>query len=186
MNNYDLIGNVINSSESSDWEFAVQEWEIIDCEEDETCSGNCVCGKENLKYLFTIRNKINGNILFPIGSSCIKKFGQDELSELTDIYEAEFKLFHAVAQNSFLKLKGGLFTRKLLYHLYQQGAFVGNEYNHHCGRNDYQFILDMFNKRTEPTEKQNQKVIAILLGSIKPFIQGKLKDKINRSNNEQN
>ena len=64
---------VLEHSESSDWQSAVLEWVIEDVEEDEKLSESCVCGKENLRYLFTIRNTDNGNALYPIGSSCIKK-----------------------------------------------------------------------------------------------------------------
>ena len=75
-----LIVRVIDASEADTWENAVQEWEIVDCEEDEDLTESCVCGKEELRYLFTIRNVYNGNLLFPIGSSCIKKFGRIEYS----------------------------------------------------------------------------------------------------------
>ncbi len=61
------------------------EWEIIDCEEDESCSEMCICGKENIKYLYTIKNIYNANILFPIGSSCIKKFDRKDLREKTTL-----------------------------------------------------------------------------------------------------
>ena len=50
---------------------AVQEWEIYDCIEDMSCRSRCVCGKENIRYLFTIRNLFNNSLIFPIGSSCI-------------------------------------------------------------------------------------------------------------------
>ena len=42
-----LIVRVINASEADTWENAVQEWEIVDCEEDEDLSESCVCGKKN-------------------------------------------------------------------------------------------------------------------------------------------
>ena len=61
-----LIQRVIDNSESDIWESAVFEWEIFDWEEDETLESSCICGKENLRYLFTIRNTLNGNILYPI------------------------------------------------------------------------------------------------------------------------
>ena len=48
---------VIRSSESDNWKDAVVEWDIDDCEEDLSCSSECVCGKENIKYLYTIRNR---------------------------------------------------------------------------------------------------------------------------------
>ena len=34
---------------------AVAEWDIIDCEEDERLESSCICGKEDLRFLFTIQ-----------------------------------------------------------------------------------------------------------------------------------
>lgn len=59
-----LIQRVIDNSEASTWENAVLEWEIFDCEEDETLESSCICGKEELRYLFTIRNTTNGNVIY--------------------------------------------------------------------------------------------------------------------------
>lgn len=67
-----LIQKVLDKSEGNTWNEAVQEWMIDDCEEDDSLESSCICGKEELRYLFTIRNVRNGNTLFPIGSSCIK------------------------------------------------------------------------------------------------------------------
>lgn len=58
---YKLLKKVIDLSEGSEWDSAVKEWEIDGVEEDEDCSSTCVCGKENLRYLFTIQNSKNGN-----------------------------------------------------------------------------------------------------------------------------
>ena len=52
-----LIMRVVQNSESDLWEEAVEEWEIFDCDEDVSCSEICICGKENIKYLYTIRNE---------------------------------------------------------------------------------------------------------------------------------
>ena len=79
----------------------------------------CICGKENIKYLYTIKNIYNANILFPIGSSCIKKFDRKDLREKTTLMEAQFKLLHAVEKNQFLMLSTDLFTRRLLLWLYE-------------------------------------------------------------------
>ena len=35
---------------------------------------NCLCGKENIKKIHTIKNIYNNEVLNPIGSSCIKRF----------------------------------------------------------------------------------------------------------------
>ena len=39
-------------------------------------SGNCICGKNNLRYVYYIQNKINKTVL-PTGSHCIKKVFPD-------------------------------------------------------------------------------------------------------------
>lgn len=175
-----LIQTVIDNSESSDWENAVQEWGILDCEEDETVESCCICGKENIKYLFTIKNNSNGKTLSPIGSSCIKKFNRTDLNEITAITEGMFKLLHAIKENKFISLSPELFSRKILKALYQDGAFKENEYNNFNSKIDYDFILKMFNKKNKEsiTINQNKKIKAIIVGSIKPYLQEKLKNKI--------
>lgn len=174
-----LIRKVIELSESDYWEEAVEEWDIFDCEEDLSCSSECVCGKENIKYLYTIRNRYNGRILLPIGSSCINKFGRRDLREATLLIEDQFRLFHAVEEGRFLSLNTELFSRKLLKWLYEEGAF-DTEYNGYEGENDYQFMLRMFNKRDKDriTINQDRKIKAILLNSVRPFLLERLANKI--------
>lgn len=174
-----LIGTVICNSESDTWQEAVAEWEIFDCEEDESCSEECICGKENIKYLYTIRNVINGNKLFPIGSSCIQKFNRTDLNEETSLREGMFKLLHAVEENKYLTLSSELFSRKLLKWLYEKDAF-DTEYNHNDGEADYEFMLKMFNKRDKSsiTINQEKKIKAVLLNSVKPFLKNSLSEKI--------
>lgn len=172
-----LINEILKNSTAKDWKMASGEWEIIDCEEDCSCSGQCICGKEKIKYLFTIQNFTNGKVLFPIGSSCIKKFEHEQLFETAELIKAEFELLHAVEKNKFISLKGGLFSRKLLEKLYKEGAF-NTEYNNYKGLDDYNFMLDMFNKRNSPTINQSKKIDAIILKSIIPHLKSKLENKI--------
>ena len=174
-----LIMIVIRNSESDVWQEAVTEWEIYDCVEYDSCSEACICGKENIKYLYTIKNIYNGTLLFPIGSSCIKKFNRTDLREETSLIEGQFKLLHAVEKQRYLTLSSELFSRKLLRWLYEQGAF-DTPYNHYNGENDYEFMLKMFNKRDKDsiTINQDKKIKAIILNSIKPFLQERLSDKI--------
>ena len=174
-----LIKKVIDLSEGDDWETAVTEWEIVDCEEDDSLRMSCICGKEHLYYLFTIENKLNGNQLFPIGSSCIKKFGRNDLDEDASIREQMFKLLHAVENNQFISLSTELFSRKLLRKLYEEGAF-DSDYNDYDGFCDYDFMLKMFNKRDKSyiTARQQSKIRAIIVASIRPFLQDRLSRKI--------
>lgn len=172
-----LISEVINNSEANTWDSAVTEWKIVDVEEDEYLEESCICGKENLRYLYTIQNVFNDKILYPIGSSCIKKFEREDLNAEISVKEQMFKLLHAVEENEFLELSSKFFSRKLLLYLYEQGAFKATSYNHFESHEDYQFMLDMFNKRNI-SDKQNKKAVAIILNSIKPFVQDQLKGKV--------
>jgi hypothetical protein len=175
-----LIRVVLESSVRDNWQQAVLEWVIDDCEEDDTLEASCICGKENLRYLFTIRNALNGNILYPIGSTCIKKFDRSELNDEVTVREQLFKLLHAIEGNEFISLTSELFSRKLLAYLYDVGAFEENEYNGYDAEVDYLFLLKMFNKRDKDSISlaQRRKISAVILSSIKPFLQDALQDKI--------
>lgn len=175
-----LIEAVLKLSEANNWDAAVNEWQIDDVEEDETLSESCVCGKENLRYLFTIRNTLNGNTLFYIGSMCIKKFGRGDLDSEVTIKEKLFKLLHAIENNEFLELSSECFSRNLLRYLFDIGAFKPTSYNNFDPYNDYTFMLDMFNKRNR-TISQEKKATAIILNSIRPFLRGMLNEKIRRN-----
>ncbi|MBK5077393.1 hypothetical protein IL308_11575 [Lactococcus lactis] len=174
-----LIKKVIDNSESDIWKSAITEWVIDDVEEDTNQFESCICGKENLRYLYTIRNKLSGKFLYPIGSQCIKKFEQDELTNEINVKEQMFKLLHAVEDNAFLKLSSEFFSRKLLLYLYEQGAFEETKYNDFDSLQDYQFMLDMFNKRVR-TDKQDKKATAIILNSLKPFLQAQFAEKVRK------
>jgi hypothetical protein len=168
---------VVERSVADEWALAVGEWEFYDVIEDFSASSTCVCGNEGLRYLFTIRNGNNNRKLFPIGSTCIKRFERPELYDVVVIKEKLFALLHAIERNEFLILSPEFFTRKLLAHLHELGAFKATKYNDFTPRKDYEFMLDMFNKR-KLSEKQNKKATAIILNSIKPFLQEMLKNKI--------
>jgi hypothetical protein len=179
-----LIQRVIYDSESSIWSSVVTEWYIFDCQEDENHEISCICGQENLRYLFTIKNKLNGNILFPIGSECIKKFDRGDLNDEVSVHEQLFKLLHAVESKKFIRFNSSLFSRRLLFYLFENNAFKGSQYNGFDSESDYRFMLNMFNKRNEPTEKQKRKINAIIISEIKPFLQKTLKTKILSNSNE--
>lgn len=177
-----LIKIVIDNSYGHTWKEAVGEWEIIDCIEDGSRCKSCVCGKEELRYLYRIHNRLTDRYLYPIGSSCIRKFEREDLQDKTSIAEGMFKLLHAVEKNEYLKLSSELFSRKLLRALYEKGAFEANSYNNYDASSDYKFMLKMFNMRNKSkiTPLQDKKIKAILLNSIKPFLQNELKNKVIR------
>ena len=175
-----FIRNIIQNSVSNGWEDVVLEWEIIDCIEDDSLSESCICGKEDLKYLYTIKNKYNKKEIFPIGSSCIKKFEREDFKDEIAVTEGMFKLLHAVEKNEFITLSTEFFSRKLLEALYEKGAFKPSEYNNYDGYNDYEFLCKMFNKRDKSsiTSGQHRKIRGIIVGSIRPYLEEKLNGKI--------
>lgn len=172
-----LKNAIISNSVSKNWQDAVLEWVLIDTEEDVHNKSQCICGKENIKYLHRIKNIHNGIELFPVGSSCIKKFDRDDLNELIAVKEKLFKLYHAVGNKEFLELSPELFSRKLITYLYREGAFDSNN-KMYPAYNTYEFFLKMFNKRNEMTPKQDKKVKAILLNNVKPFVLKRIQNKI--------
>ena len=93
-----LIGIVIEFSVADDWEGARREWEVVGCEIDETHSATCICGKEGLRYVYTIVNTETGESLFPIGSSCIKKFEQNDMDEELAGWQQAIKLMEDAAK----------------------------------------------------------------------------------------
>jgi hypothetical protein len=68
-------------------------------------------------------------------------------------------------------------SRKLIEHLYEEGAFKANEYNSFSPENDYEFMLKMFNAR-DCSCKQRRKVDAIIVSSIKPCLARQLRDRL--------
>ena len=175
-----LIATVLEASRSSFWDSAVHEWVVDDCEEDTSLSSACICGKERLRYLYTIYNKETRAKLFPIGSCCIKKFEREDMNEAISVTEGMFRLLHAIREGEYIRLTPEFFSRKLLKKLYDEGAFVPNQYNQFDGFNDYQFMLDMFNKRDKSsiTGPQHRKIRGIIVGSIRPYLEAQLANRI--------
>ncbi len=170
------MAEVLKRSRAADWHLAVMEWRFLSVGEDLTLQTSCVCGQEGLRYLFTIGNDITGSRLFPIGSKCIKSFGRADLDADIAVRQQLFKLLRAVENNSFITLNSELFSRKLLLHLYELGAFAASPHNRFEPKEDYLFVLKMFNIGLKRTLYQKRKVSAIILQSIKPFLQGMLRE----------
>lgn len=173
-----LIDAVVSASESDTWDKAIWEWNMIGCRIDYKCSSNCICGQERIKYLFTIENEVNDNVLFPIGSRCIKKFGRKDLDEYVNIHEQMGKLLEAVRKHSFIIFDSELFSKKLLRYLYEDDAFPATPYNGGDPRRDYNFLLEMFNSRSAPTPNQKRKIDALILNAIIPYCRSQIDEGI--------
>lgn len=69
-----LIKTVMDKSWGNTWEEAVQEWDIIDCAEDNSLSRSCICGKEQIKYLYRLHNQKQTNGCFRLEVHVLKNF----------------------------------------------------------------------------------------------------------------
>jgi hypothetical protein len=67
---------ILESSVSDEFEIASAEWYVnyyVVIPE-----MTCICGQQHCKYIYSIKNWNNENILFPIGSECMKYFNWNE------------------------------------------------------------------------------------------------------------
>lgn len=99
-----------------------------------------------------------------------------EVEKLVEIEHPNAKDMHRYISDNSQKFKLEFIKA---YALYEEGAFAPNKYNRYDGTNDYQFMLDMFNKRnkSEITEQQHRKIRGLIAYSIKPFLRERLKYK---------
>ena len=169
-----LSSAVLDKSESKTWRSCIAEWVVVDCDEDESADGTCICGKEGLRYLYTVRNEINGNELYPIGSECIKKFDNGDLEDEARCWKQTYRLVDLAEKYgknraiSFSRDKG-MFSRKLLAFMYRKGAFPATRWNEWDGGNDYRFMLDVFNAHTM-TLNQRMKSDYVMRDSVYPWL----------------
>ena len=170
-----LIKTVVERSQANTWENAVNEWTVEPYGESDGSNSVCACGKEDILYLFKITNIENGNEIYPIGSSCMKKFERKDINDLTSLYEQLYKLKKALNENKYLDFTSEFFTRKILAHFNDKGVY-NSDYNNNNGTADYEFMVKMFNKKNKEdiTPSQRKKINGIIAYQIKPYLRDKL------------
>lgn len=162
---------VISASVAETWDEAVLEWEVTDCEEDPSKSHSCLCGKEDLRYLYTIANKETGETLFPIGSSCIEKFGRSDLNESVDIWKQVIRLLkeaERLGRGEMVALDSGFFSRKLLAHFRDEGV-LSTIPQEEGWFSDYEFMIKMFNAHYWD-EEDVRDITQIMKDHIYPYL----------------
>lgn len=171
-NNYyeNFVSVILENSESKNWDEAKTEWDITDVYEDESLSESCICGKENLRYVYTITNRINGKSLYPIGSHCITHFENANLNERIETDKQLFKLAHAINAHETIDFSSKYFSKKLLTFLYDNKAFKANKDNDYNPKNDLIFLLNMFNMKKAGNENQQKSLKELYYYSIVPFV----------------
>lgn len=162
MSSWNLPREVVALSCADDFESARYEWDLVDRDIDPDCLQSCVCGKEGLRYLFTIRNRETGAKLYPIGSSCIELFGRQDLDQQVSVARQMYAVLAEYRESGTLALNGGAISRAVLKKLYEEGCFDPNSYNDGNPDVDYQFLVKMFNRRNKLSEGQRRKVWVLL------------------------
>ena len=153
------------------WDIARRGFDVTDIEEDELVRGECVCGQRGLRYLYTITHRVTGVPLYPIGSSCIDHFGVAAMTDRACDLRNLADLAAVVRRGERLELRGRgrhLTAAKLLA-LHDAGAFPATSWNRGRPADDYDFLLRMMRKRSEPSPAQERKV-GVLLREIENFL----------------
>lgn len=151
---------------------AVHEWTVVAVEEHPDNEGECVCGQQNLLYMYTIHNRETQENLTYIGSQCVHHFKRQDLNMQVSVFSQLLALKKAIEDGTKITLTSEHFSKALLAWLSDEGAF-NNERNGYNGEGDYAFFVKMFNKRKKEdiTDAQNKKIWAMLNFQVKPFIQ---------------
>ena len=157
---------IICCSVSEKWESAAQEWEIIGYERVE--KDTCICGKEEIKDIYTIRNRCNGNELYPIGSRCINKFKSEKMNEDINVYKkVSDKIFNGISRlretvdrGESIKFNIRLFSKEFIRYLNIKRVLIDS---------DYQFLLEMLRKRYKRSGEREQ-INNIIEDFIVPYV----------------
>lgn len=148
MKDSNLQAIVISLSLADNWEEARLEWTRVKLEKiDKTMESKCLCGKAHLQKVYSVSRTDLSNIkLSPIGSSCIKKFQNKELTKSLKRAEREYRLR---TNSDFSSLKE-IMDLDSLDEYYQKGYFKADRGNHFDPWNDYQlFKLALSGKQAE-------------------------------------
>lgn len=158
-----LIDAVLACSEAPDWAQAQSEWETIGRDYDPQGGGECHCGQEHLKRLFTVRNTINGAVLHPIGSTCIREhFESPAMAAQLRVQQDLLDLEVAVGRGEALQLKKHL-TRSRLASLRTVGAIDADQHD---------LLRTVFGRRTQSTPAEWRAVDEVLRTVVTPFLGG--------------
>lgn len=114
---------VVAHSEADEWSLARLEWTRMEHPVDDLGPNyrdeevSCVCGQEDLRYLFRIDNAVNDEILYPVGSKCVGRINIELGSRARSmIYQHKKKLRDAKKaaerqkQDALAQLKQDLLT----------------------------------------------------------------------------
>ena len=155
-----LKETVIELSIADNWEEAKMEWtkaELVKIDADRKQS--CLCGHKSLKKVFAItRNDGSGIELSPIGSSCIEKFENEELTK--SIKRAE-KIYKLKKNLKFEDLRE-VMDEEMLEDFYSKGYFKEDKENEFNPWNDYILFKMALSRKNEERQLAYNKIERII------------------------
>lgn len=150
-NHKKLIINIIENSINKEWDKAKNEWYCYNLKEDE--DGICVCG-HHLKNLYYIKNKHN-DISLIVGSSCVKKFKNNQMDEyMNELLSTKKLLLKEEKAYQRLKVKqinrGVIISVRKSYLIKMYNLNVINPF-------EYNFYTDIYDKLSLTLNQQKLK-----------------------------
>lgn len=120
-----LRDEVVRRSRATSFSDAAKEWDVISiCD----CPGEtCVCGHEDIRWCYRIRNRVTGEELYPIGDRCIRHFGSKAMAQTAtafrDVYAVGIESAATLRRTMPIRRRdGGRFTRRAIDSLLLAGA----------------------------------------------------------------
>lgn len=122
----ELIQRALALSRARVWREASAEWAIIGASDREYPDGTCECGHPNIRYEYVVGNGVTGAVIDPVGSSCVQRFGNQEMRNYIREYEEMAKL-RTRARTSATGLTGKDFSTRTLACLLDRGVITRNQ-----------------------------------------------------------
>ncbi|WP_314831472.1 hypothetical protein [uncultured Streptococcus sp.] len=155
-----LKETVVELSIADNWEEAKMEWtkaELVKIDADRKQS--CLCGHKSLKKVFAItRNDGSGIELSPIGSSCIEKFENEELTKSIKRAEKTYKL----KKNLKFEDLREVMDEEMLEDFYSRGYFKEDKENEFNPWNDYILFKMALSRKNEERQLAYNKIERII------------------------
>lgn len=153
---YNLFDVVLSNSSAKEFSVARNEWCVsscVDCGDNPEKWEQCICGKDGIRYCYEIKNRITGEVLYPIGSECIKKFDREDMNlamkRLTTITDFNTSMREVIKKrmSGEQQIISSAWLRKpeIIGHLYKLGILT---------RYDFDFLDNTKRKRVF-THKQS-------------------------------
>ena len=155
-----LKETVVELSIADNWEEVKMEWtkaELVKIDADRKQS--CLCGHKSLKKVFAItRNDGSGIELSPIGSSCIEKFENEELTKSIKRAEKTYKL----KKNLKFEDLREVMDEEMLEDFYSRGYFKEDKENEFNPWNDYILFKMALSRKNEERQLAYNKIERII------------------------